>query len=73
MGASAFLLFVLPGSPMAQPRAVIGGSFIAALVGVASTSLIQETAVAAPVAVGVAILVMFYCIVCILRRQHWLF
>lgn len=44
---------------MAQPRAVIGGSFISAVMGIACTSLIQEPAIAAPLAVGTAILVMF--------------
>ena len=33
-GASCALLFAAPDSPLAQPRSVIGGHFIASLVGV---------------------------------------
>lgn len=32
-GASIFILFILPDTPFAQPRNVIGGHFIASLVG----------------------------------------
>ena len=42
MGATAFLLFVLPSSPMAQPWAVIGGSCISAFVGVACSQFVHE-------------------------------
>lgn len=34
-GATIFVLFVLPDSPFAQPRNVIGGHFISSLVGLA--------------------------------------
>ena len=59
MGASAFLLFILPSSPMAQPWAVIGGSCVSALVGVTCTNLVHEVAFLIPLSVGVAILAMF--------------
>ena len=59
MGASAFLLFVLPSSPMAQPWAVIGGSCVSALVGVICTLFIHELIFLIPLSVGLAILTMF--------------
>lgn len=59
MGASAFLIFVLPFSPMAQPWAVIGGSCASALVGIACTQFIHQLAILIPLSVGLAILVMF--------------
>ena len=59
MGASAFLLFVLPSSPMAQPWAVIGGSCISALVGVACSQFVHELLLLIPLSVGLAILAMF--------------
>jgi CBS domain-containing membrane protein len=59
MGASAFLLFVLPSSPMAQPWAVIGGSCVSAFVGIVCASLIHNLALLIPLSVGLAILIMF--------------
>ncbi len=59
MGASAFLIFVLLSSPMAQPWAVIGGSCISALVGVLCSKWIHPIMVAIPISVGLAILAMF--------------
>ena len=59
MGASAFLLFVLPSSPMAQPWAVIGGSCISAFVGVACSQFVHELLLLIPLSVGLAILAMF--------------
>lgn len=59
MGASAFLLFVLPSSPMAQPWAVIGGSCLSALVGIACSQFFHNLIFLIPLAVGLAILVMF--------------
>ena len=59
MGASAFLLFVLPSSPMAQPWAVIGGSCVSAFVGVICTHFIHELILLIPLSVGLAILAMF--------------
>ena len=59
MGASAVLLFCLPGSPLAQPWAVIGGNVVSALAGVACFKLCGGHWVAAPLAGGVAIGAMF--------------
>lgn len=61
MGASSFLLFCLPSSPLAQPWPVIGGNVLSALVAVAVVRVIPEPLLAAPLAVGVAIAVMFVC------------
>ena len=65
MGASAFLIYVLPSSPMAQPWAVIGGSFISALVAIICTNMIHELALLIPLSVGLAIMLMF-----VLRCLH---
>lgn len=59
MGASAVLVFGVPGSPLAQPWAVVGGNTLSALVGVACARGIPDTAVAAGCAVAGAIAVMF--------------
>lgn len=58
IGASAVLVFALPASPLAQPRAVIGGNVLSALVGVACGLAISDPLLAATVAVGVAIFAM---------------
>lgn len=59
MGASAVLLFCLPGSPLAQPWAVIGGNVVSALVGVACFKACGGHWLAAPLAGGLAIGAMF--------------
>jgi CBS-domain-containing membrane protein len=53
MGASAVLLFATPTSPLAQPVPVIAAHTLGALVGVASVKLIDNSALAVGVAVGV--------------------
>jgi CBS domain-containing membrane protein len=58
VGASAVLVFAVPASPLAQPRAVIGGNVLSALVGVTCALLIGQPLLAAGVAVGMAIMVM---------------
>lgn len=59
MGASAVLAFAVPASPLAQPRAVIGGNILSAIVGVTCALLFhQQPALAAACAVGGAIIVM---------------
>lgn len=60
MGASAVLLFAVPHSAFSTPYAVLGGHFVSALVGVACAWLIPYAAIAAPLAVGLAILGMYY-------------
>lgn len=52
-GASAMLLFGAPQVPFAQPRNVVGGHVISALVGITAYTLLGGASFAAP-AVGVA-------------------
>lgn len=59
MGASAVLLFGVPASPLAQPWSLIGGNLVSAIVGVTCALFIDDPAVAAAVAVGLAICAMF--------------
>ena len=59
LGASALLVFALPGSPMAQPWAVIAGNTVSALVGITIANLIKEPLLAMPIAVSMSILGMF--------------
>ena len=60
LGASALLVFVLPSSPMAQPKAVIGGNLVAAIVGVTCAVWIPDPRIGVPVAIGASILVMLF-------------
>ncbi|MDB5454431.1 MAG: domain containing rane protein, partial [Caulobacter sp.] len=55
IGASAVLVFAVPASPLAQPRAVIGGNLVSALVGITCALLVPQPLLAAPLAVGLAI------------------
>lgn len=59
MGASAVLVFGVPASPLAQPWAVVGGNTLSALVGIACVRWIGSPELAAALAVGLAIGVMF--------------
>ena len=65
LGASALLVFALPGSPMAQPWAVIAGNTLSALVGISCVHLFGEPLIALPAAAALSILGMF-----ILRCLH---
>lgn len=56
MGASAVLLFATPHSPLAQPWPVVGGTLIAAFIGITSASLIPNLWIAGAVAVTLSIL-----------------
>lgn len=58
IGASAVLVFAVPASPLARPRAVIGGNVLSALVGVTCALAIPSPLAAAAAAVGLAILLM---------------
>ncbi len=58
MGATAFLLFVVPLGKLSQPWPVVAGHVLSALVGVTCQKLIPDTALAAACAVGFAILGM---------------
>ena len=59
LGASALLVFALPGSPMAQPWAVIAGNTLSALVGITAANLIDEPLLAMSIAASLATLGMF--------------
>lgn len=58
-GASCVLVFGAPASPLAQPRNLIGGHLVSALVGVACQQMLPEAGwLAAALAVSTAILLM---------------
>lgn len=59
LGASAVLVFAVPGSPLAQPWAVIGGNVLSALVGSLCAQVISDPAWAAATAVCLSIALMF--------------
>ena len=65
LGASALLVFALPGSPMAQPWAVIAGNTLSALIGISCFHLIGHPLLALPAAAALSILGMF-----VLRCLH---
>ncbi len=65
LGASALLVFALPGSPMAQPWAVIAGNTLSALIGITAITFVPELLLAMPIAVSLSIMGMF-----ILRCLH---
>ena len=58
IGASAVLVFAVPASPLAQPRAVLGGNVVSALVGLCVAHVVSAPVLAAALAVGLAILAM---------------
>ncbi len=58
MGASAVLLFAVPGSPLAQPWPLLGGNLVSTAIGLVAHWLIGVPVVAAAVGVGTAIAVM---------------
>jgi CBS-domain-containing membrane protein len=60
MGASAVLLFATPHSPLTQPWPLLGGQFFCAVIGVTCAMQIPAAPVAAAVAVGLAVFVMYY-------------
>lgn len=57
-GASCALVFGAPSSPLAQPRNVIGGHLLSAILGVATAGLIPSSPLAMAVGVGLAIAAM---------------
>lgn len=60
MGASAVLLFAVPHGQLSQPWPVFGGHIISAIIGVACADLLANEVLAASLAVGAAIGVMYY-------------
>lgn len=57
-GASCVLVFALPQSPLAQPRNVIGGHLISALIGIVVFALLGAQPLSLALAVGLAIACM---------------
>lgn len=58
-GATAVLLYAAYSAPLAQPRNVIGGHVLSAVIGVAVQKVIGNTSwIAAPLAVSLAIFIM---------------
>lgn len=58
LGASAVLVFAVPGSPLAQPWPVIGGDLLSAAIGIGTGILIGSPLISAGLAVGLAIAAM---------------
>lgn len=58
LGASAALIWAAPASPLAQPRAVIGGNVLSAIVGVAVWSLLGSALWAIGASVALALSLM---------------
>lgn len=59
LGASAVLAFAVPASPLAQPRAMIGGNIISALAGVTALRLMHNPIAAIALAVSLSIMGMY--------------
>jgi CBS domain-containing membrane protein len=57
-GASAVLIYGVINSPLAQPRNLIGGHLLSAFIGVTVSYIIQETWLAAALAVSLSIVGM---------------
>src|SRR6185369_9478068 len=55
IGASTVLVFGVPASPLAQPWSVIGGNFLAALLGISAARLVPDLTCAAALAVACTI------------------
>lgn len=60
MGATATLIFALPHGALSQPWSVISGHLISAVIGILSYQYISETLFASSIAVGGAVLVMYF-------------
>lgn len=58
MGASTFLLFVVPHSPMAQPWPLVGGHLTAAIIAVICAQLLPSPIWATALAVGLSVFAM---------------
>jgi CBS-domain-containing membrane protein len=58
LGASAALIWALPNAPLAQPRAVIGGNLLSALIGLAAASFAGHAPWSIGLAVGLALAAM---------------
>ena len=58
MGASTVILFIMPGSPLAQPWPLVGGQLVSAMTGVVCAQAFTDLAFASACAVGGSVLVM---------------
>lgn len=58
LGASCVLAFGVPDSPLAQPRAIIGGHLIATLIGLVTLQLLGDSWIALAFAVALALAAM---------------
>lgn len=58
LGASAVLLFGMPGSPLAQPWPVLGGTVVSATIGALCLRFLPDPVWACAVAVGLSVVVM---------------
>ena len=56
MGASAVILFIMPGSPLAQPWPLVGGQLVSAMIGMVCAQVFTDTAFASACAVGGSVL-----------------
>lgn len=57
-GATCVLLFAVPKAPLAQPRSVLGGHFISALIGLLFSNFIGDSMLSIALAVGISIALM---------------
>lgn len=57
-GASCVLAFGLPDSPLAQPRAIVGGHFVTTVIGLAVGALLGDGWMACALGVGLALAAM---------------
>lgn len=60
MGATAVIVFSVPHSVLSQPWSVLAGHLLSALLGVTAAQFIPIIWIAAPAAVALAILAMYY-------------
>lgn len=58
MGASAVIVFAIPGSPLAQPWPLVGGQMLSALVGICAAHYLPDISAAAALAVGLSVWLM---------------
>jgi CBS domain-containing membrane protein len=58
MGASSILLFAVTSSPLSQPWPLVGGTIIAAIVGVTCGKLMSDVYVAAAISVALSLFLM---------------
>ncbi|MDP4033256.1 MAG: HPP family protein [Pseudorhodobacter sp.] len=65
LAATAFLVFAVPNSPLAQPWSVVVGNTLSALIGIAIVTLVPQPILAGGLAIGIAVAAMM-----LLRAMH---